>query len=141
MAADPTSIHRKGPAVEAKRAEVTGDKRETKFRLTLSAGVRAEIFTLANPYRVVIDLPDVAFRLPDGAGEKGRGLVSAFRFGLLDEGKARIVIDTTGPVIIKRADMAATGGKSVELVVALTGTSAQSFGAGIGGPRASTAKA
>ncbi len=107
--ADPGSVHRKSAAVEAKRAELKGDATSTKFLLGLSAGVRAEIFTLANPYRVVVDLPDVAFHLPDGTGQKGRGLVSAFRYGLLAEGKARVVIDTTGPVVIKRADMSGQG--------------------------------
>ena len=140
-AAEPTSIHRKGAAVEAKNAEVSGDARETTFRLALSAGVRAEIFTLANPYRVVIDLPDVAFHLPDGTGEKGRGLVSAFRFGQLAEGKARVVLDTTGPVVLKRADMTPTGGRAVELKIALAQTSAQSFGAGTGAAKAGAAKA
>ena len=140
-AAEPMSIHRKGAAVESKSAEVSGDARETTFRLALSAGVRAEIFTLANPYRVVIDLPDVAFHLPDGTGEKGRGLVAAFRFGLLAEGKARVVLDTTGPVVLKRADMTPTSGRAVELKIALVQTSVQSFGAGTGAPKAGAAKA
>lgn len=140
-AAEPTSIHRKSAMVEARRAELTGDRRTTAFRLALSAGVRAEIYTLANPYRVVVDLPDVAFQLPDGVGQQGRGLVSAFRYGLLAEGKARVVIDTAGPVVIKRADMAATGARSVELVIELGPTSAQSFGTGTGAARAAPAKA
>jgi N-acetylmuramoyl-L-alanine amidase len=139
--ADPGSVHRKGAAVEAKRAELKGDATSTQFLLGLSAGVRAEIFTLANPYRVVVDLPDVAFHLPDGTGQKGRGLVAAFRYGLLAEGKARVVIDTTGPVVIKRADMAAKDGSAVELAIDLAPTSAQSFGSGTGGARAAAAPA
>ena len=82
--------------MEAKRAEIKSDAASTKFLLGLSAGVRAEIFTLADPY-VVRDLPDVAFQLPDGTGQKGQGLISGFRYGLLAEGKARVVLDTSGP--------------------------------------------
>jgi N-acetylmuramoyl-L-alanine amidase len=134
-------VHRKSAAVEAKRAELKGDATSTMFLLGLSAGVRAEIFTLANPYRVVVDLPDVAFHLPDGTGQKGRGLVSAFRYGLLAEGKARVVIDATGPVIIKRADMTAKGGSAVELAIELAPTSVQSFGSGTGGARNAAAVA
>lgn len=131
--AEPSSVHRKSAAVEARHADLKSSKDGTTFLLGLSAGVRAEIFTLANPYRVVIDLPDVAFQLPDGAGQKGQGLVSAFRYGLLSEGKARVVIDTTGPVSIKRADLRPTGaGKAMELVILLSATSAQAFGAGTG---------
>ena len=56
-----------------------------KFLLGLSAGVRAEIFTLANPYRVVVDLPDVAFHLPDGTGQKGQR--ARFRLPLRSAGR------------------------------------------------------
>ncbi len=137
--ADPGSVHRKNVAVEAKRAEIKSDAASTKFLLGLSAGVRAEIFTLADPYRVVIDLPDVAFQLPEGTGQKGQGLISGFRYGLLAEGKARVVIDTTGPVVLKRADMTSKGGSAVELAIELAPTSAKSFGVGTGGGRAAAA--
>ncbi len=129
--AEPTSVHRKTAAVEARRAEVKAQAGATTFQLGLSAGVRAEIFTLASPYRVVIDLPDVAFQLADAIGQKGQGLVSNFRYGLLSEGKARIVLDTTGPVLIKRADLLPASG-GMELTVVLAPTSAQAFGAGTG---------
>lgn len=133
--AQQSSVHRKG--VEARRAEVAGDKRLTTFRMGLSRGVRAEIFTLADPYRVIIDLPDVAFHLPDGTGQKAQGLVTAFRYGLIAEGKARVVIDTSSPVLIKKADMTAKGsGEAVELAIQLAPTSAGSFGAGTGSARA-----
>jgi N-acetylmuramoyl-L-alanine amidase len=139
--ADPGSVHRKNVAVEAKHAEIKSDAASTKFLLGLSAGVRAEIFTLAEPYRVVIDLPDVAFQLPDGTGQKGQGLISGFRYGLLAEGKARVVVDTTGPVVLKRADMTSKGGSAVELALELAPTSAKSFGVGTGGGRAAATPA
>lgn len=133
--AQQSSVHRKG--VEARRAELAGDKRLTTFRMGLSRGVRAEIFTLADPYRVIIDLPDVAFHLPDGTGQKAQGLAKAFRYGLIAEGKARVVIDTSGPVLIKKANMTAKGGgDAVELAIELAPTSAGSFGAGTGSARA-----
>ncbi len=138
--AEPTSVHRKSAVIEATRAELRSEGTATTFLLGLSTGVRAEIFTLANPYRVVIDLPDVAFQLNEGAGQKGQGLVSGFRYGLLSEGKARVVLDTSGPVIIKRADIHASG-KGMELAVVLGPTSAQAFGGGTGGVQASAAPA
>jgi len=122
-------------SVEATRAELKVNGTRTSFVLDLSHGVRAEIFTLANPYRVIIDLPDVNFRLPKQAGQTGRGLVSAFRYGLLDEGKARIVLDTKKPVLIGNAGMAVRTGKAVRLTVELVGTTAKDFGAGTGGQR------
>jgi N-acetylmuramoyl-L-alanine amidase len=131
----PGSVHRKGMAVEAERAELSGDGSATTFHLDLSSGVQAEVFTLANPYRVVVDLPDVTFRLADGTGQKGQGLVSAFRYGLLAEGKARIVLDTTRPVLIRKAEMTAQSGEAVRLAIELAPTSSQAFGVGTGGQR------
>ena len=50
-----------------------------------------------------IDLPQIAFGLPEEAGRQGRGLVSAFRFGLIAPGKSRIVLDLAGPATIDKA--------------------------------------
>ncbi len=131
-----TSLRSKTTAVEARRAELSGGPTGTSFLLDLSSGVPAEVFTLANPYRVVVDLPDVTFHLPAGTGKKGQGLVSAFRYGLLAEGRARIVLDTVKPVLIRKAEMTSRGGQAVRLAIELTPTTAQIFGAGTGGLRA-----
>jgi N-acetylmuramoyl-L-alanine amidase len=126
-------------ASEAVGASVSISADATTFALTLSEGVPAEIFTLANPYRVIVDLPNVGFKLPAGTAKQSKGLISAFRYGLFAEGKARIVIDTTGPVQIKTAGMVrASSGVVLNLV--LIATDAASFGAGTGATR-STATA
>ncbi len=136
-----TSVHRKTITIEARRAELAGSASKTTFTLDLSAGVPAEVFTLANPYRVVVDLPDVTFALPDGTGQTGKGLVSAFRYGLLAVGKARIVLDTETPVVIRKAEMTARGGRAVRLAIELTPTTEKAFGVGTGGQRTTRASA
>lgn len=120
---------------EATSASVSANADTTTFDLTLSEGVPAEIFTLANPYRVIVDLPDVAFKLPPSASKQVQGLISAFRYGLFAEGKARVVIDTAGPVKIKAAGMTRVEGKGILLKLVLTATDAASFGAGTGAAR------
>ncbi len=123
-------------AAEATSARLDGDRNKTRFRTHLSKGVTAEIYTLANPYRVIVDLPNVSFRLETGTGSKGLGLVKAFRYGLFAEGKARIVLDTTGPVQIERAAMAGVkDADGVFLDVELVGVSREAFGAGTGASR------
>ncbi len=136
-----SSVHHKSARVEARRADLAGSASRTTFTVDLTAGVPAEVFTLANPYRVVIDLPDVTFRLPDRTGQKGHGLVTAFRYGLLAIGKARIVLDTKMPVLIRKAEMTARGGKAVRLAVQLVPTTAKTFGVGTGGQRTTRAPA
>lgn len=120
-------------------ASLTGNDTRTTFRLDLSAGVMAEIYTLANPYRVIVDLPDVAFRLPDGTGQQGTGLVRAFRYGLFAEKKARIVLDTTGPVRIEQAGMTAEpDGRGIVFTFDMVTTAPESFGMGTGAERAAS---
>ncbi len=82
---------------------VVGDESRTRFVLDISGEVDLSAFTLADPYRVVIDLPEVDFRLPAGTGSTGRGLVSDWRYGQFAAGRSRIVLDVTGPVKIDKA--------------------------------------
>src|SRR6476620_1832142 len=63
-------------------SRVGGDDAQTRFVMDFSKRVELHAFTLANPYRVVIDLPQVTFKLPPNTGASGRGLVKAYRFGL-----------------------------------------------------------
>jgi N-acetylmuramoyl-L-alanine amidase len=89
--------------VAASAVEIGGDEARTRFTLVLSAGTPYQHFTLADPYRIIIDMPDVSFRLPKGSGQQGHGLIQAYRYGLFAPGKSRIVIDLKGPVRIERA--------------------------------------
>lgn len=119
--------------VRATQIGLTGDKSKTTFSLTLSSGVTAEVFTLANPYRVIIDLPDVGFSLPPSAGTAKRGLVKAFRYGQFAEQKSRVVIDTNGPALITKAEMSSLpDGTSVRLDIDLVRTDPATFGEGTG---------
>ena len=65
----------------ASDARLAGDGKQTRFILDLDKPVQFRAFALADPYRVVVDLPQVNFQLPAGAGTAGRGLVKAFRYG------------------------------------------------------------
>jgi N-acetylmuramoyl-L-alanine amidase len=134
------SLAAPGNPSEATSAAVKVEADATTFELVLSEGVPAEIFTLASPYRVIVDLPDVTFKLAFVADKQAAGLISAFRYGLFAEGKARVVIDTTGPVKIKSAGMTRVN-KGVLLRLVLTATDAASFGSGSGSTRHSPAEA
>jgi N-acetylmuramoyl-L-alanine amidase len=80
-----------------------GDDAQTRMVVDFSEKVDIRAFALADPYRVVIDMPQVAFQLRPKTGEKGRGLIKAFRFGLVMPGGSRIVIDLTRPARIDKA--------------------------------------
>ena len=87
----------------ANDARVAGDRERTRFIADLSKKVDVHVFALGNPYRVIVDAPDVSFQMPDGVGKSKRGLVTAYRYGLFAPGKARIVIDVDGPFLVDKA--------------------------------------
>ena len=95
------AVKSRPPAALAEKAELNGDAARTSFTVTLTQAVQFNAFRLGNPNRVVLDIADVEFNLPPESGRQGRGLVSAFRFGLFAPGKSRIVIDTTRAVRIE----------------------------------------
>ncbi|MFN3868792.1 MAG: N-acetylmuramoyl-L-alanine amidase [Hyphomicrobiaceae bacterium] len=121
-------------AVLVKEARAKDMGEQTRFTMQLTKGVRVEVYTLANPYRVVIDMPDVGFALPDGTGRSGAGMVTAFRYGLFAERKARVVLDLASPAKIVSAAMSArpTPAEAVDLNIDLAPVSAAEFGGGTG---------
>lgn len=106
-----------GPLATA--AAMSGDATRTRLAFDLSAPVGFTVFRMTNPFRVVLDLDALEFRLPPETGRDGRALISAFRYGLFAPGKSRIVIDTAGPTRIDTARIVSipTGARlEVELV-------------------------
>jgi N-acetylmuramoyl-L-alanine amidase len=84
-------------------ARLAGDDRQTRLVIDISQKIDMRAFTLADPYRVVIEIPQVDFQLPTNTGEHGRGVIKAFRYGLVMSGRSRIVLDLTGPVRVTKA--------------------------------------
>jgi N-acetylmuramoyl-L-alanine amidase len=105
-----------------------GDLTETRLIMDLSRKVDLHAFTLADPYRVVVDIPEIVFRLPPKAGETGRGLIKAFRFGLMMEGGSRIVVDLAKPARVQKAFvMDPAAGEPARLVLDLVATDRVGF--------------
>ena len=101
-------------------ARLAGDGKQTRFILDLDKPIQFRAFTLADPYRVVMDIPQVNFQLAAGTGSVGRGLVKAFRYGLVMPGGSRIVFDLAGPAKIANSSMLeAANGQPPRLVLEL----------------------
>jgi N-acetylmuramoyl-L-alanine amidase len=109
-------------------ARLGGDASRTRLVIDLSRTIDIAAFTLADPYRVIVDLPQITFQLPARMGERGRGLVRAFRYGLVMQGGSRLVIDATGPVRIEKAFVLdAVDSDPARLVLDLVSTDRESF--------------
>ncbi len=118
------------PANVITATRVIGDETRTRFIADLTTDVDIQVFALADPYRIVIDLPEVHFQLEPGTGATGRGLISAYRFGLISRGKSRIVLDVTGPVRVDdQFVLAAVADQPARLVVDLVTTTPTAFAA------------
>jgi N-acetylmuramoyl-L-alanine amidase len=105
-----------------------GDDTQTRMIVDVSRKIDVRTFTLANPYRVVIDMPQVTFQLPPKAGEAGRGLIKAFRFGLVMQGGSRMVIDLARPAQIDMGFVLdSMADQPARLVLHLTATDRESF--------------
>jgi N-acetylmuramoyl-L-alanine amidase len=118
----------KSDSAVANDARLGGDLSRTRFVADLSAVVDFRAFTLSEPYRVIVDLPEVKFLMPSGVGGNGKGLVGAFRFGLFAPGKSRIVIDTVEPVKIEKAFVRKPeNGQPARLVLDLVRTTKEEF--------------
>ena len=114
----------------ATAARVAGDEARTRFVADLSVPVGYTVYVMANPYRVMIDLPQVSFSLPEGAGENARGLVTRYRFGPVDDAHSRIVLDTDGPVLIDKAFLQKPkDGQPARIVVDIVRTTQETFDA------------
>jgi N-acetylmuramoyl-L-alanine amidase len=81
---------------------VGGDDTQTRMVVDFSQKVDIRAFALADPYRVVIDMPQVVFHFSPKAGETRGGMVKAFRFGLVMPGGSRMVIDLARPARIDK---------------------------------------
>lgn len=83
-------------------AQIGGDIQHTQFVAFLSKKVEFRIFSITDPYRIVVDLPETDIQVP---GDKGRGLILSSRSGLLAPGKSRIVIDLVEPALIEKSEL------------------------------------
>lgn len=114
-------------------ARAAGNLDRTRFVIDLEEAVEFAAFTLADPYRVVIDVPELDFSGLAENSRDGRGLVGTFRYGLIAKGKSRMVLDLTEPVNIDESFvLESLEGQPARLVFDLVPASREEFLEGVG---------
>ena len=100
----------------------------TRIVFDFTEAIDAHLFALDAPYRVVIDFPEVGWRLPPRPLPRADGVYEKLRYGLYKPGNSRVVIDLSQPAQIRNAIMfppTATHGH--RLVLELNATSRAKF--------------
>jgi N-acetylmuramoyl-L-alanine amidase len=101
------------PKIEAIAARLDQHKDHARLIFETSGPVKAEAFAVSAPDRIIVDLPEVAFRIDPAVGRlngsgkgasSGEALVKSYRFGQFAPGRSRIVIDLARPAQVTRAE-------------------------------------
>ena len=107
----------------------------TRLVLELSDPVNLRTFTLANPARVIVDMPEVSWRLTSPPQPSPHGAIKSYRYGLFREGDSRMVIDLNTPVSVKDAVvLPPSGGFGYRVVIDMFPTEKASFDTNAGWP-------
>lgn len=133
-------------AVVARSVDLQTAGELTRLVFELSAPITAKGHVLAQPDRVVIDLPEITFQIDPSKGRGPAtpkpdprrrqmqtaqpllGAVSSYRFGLVSPGKSRVVIDLAHPSRIARLiSEPLPGGQGARLVIELGKTERSAF--------------
>lgn len=98
-------------------ARIAGDDARTRVVVEFDRKPDFSLHYVADPVRVVVDLPETAFGLKADSLEP-RGLFDAIRYGGMGAGSSRIVLSAKGPVAVTHAEVIAEeGGKGYRLVL------------------------
>jgi N-acetylmuramoyl-L-alanine amidase len=85
-------------------ARIAGDEARTRIVMDFDRAPTIETRYIANPDRIVVDLPATAFAFAE-ADLKATGLFSDIRYGSMDAGSARLVLTAARPARLATAEV------------------------------------
>ena len=108
-----------GP-VAVRSVAIGGDETATTITIDLARPTSVGVFALADPARLVVDLPGASFEIAKSVAQSGHGLIGPWRFGAFAAGRGRIVFDARDAVRIDHAELiAGDATRPTRIVVAL----------------------
>ena len=100
---------------------------KTRIVMDVKGPISYKYFLLANPYRLVLDMLEVDFELNPVSGVLTGGVLG-YRFGLLQPGISRVVIDLSKPLLVDKHFIIKPGAKpQSRLVIDLVPTTRSKF--------------
>jgi N-acetylmuramoyl-L-alanine amidase len=122
--------------VEPARTSLAAVGPELRLSIGLSQGVPYRIFTLADPWRLVVDFSEVDWTALDPARLTASRRIVAARTGRLGPGWSRLVLELRAPMALRQAEMATDPEAGAVLKLVLAATDAARFRAAAGAPAA-----
>lgn len=113
------------PALTGAHIDRHGGGSRVVFEITAPA--RFSIMTLADPYRIVIEIEEVRWQLANQQIAVDDDIIARVRYGLFRPGTSRIVLDCVQPAVVDAAYLAGTGSGDYHLVVDLAAVSHAAF--------------
>nr|WP_245423495.1 N-acetylmuramoyl-L-alanine amidase [Rhizobium subbaraonis] len=111
------SIPAENSALLAYSGRMAGDDARTRVIIDFDKRPDISVHYVANPYRILIDLPETVFALKKDEFA-ARGLFTDVRFGAMAEGRSRIVLTADRPASVTSTEVREEeGGKSFRLVI------------------------
>lgn len=92
-------------------ARIAGDDARTRLVIDFDRKPDFEVHYVANPYRVLIDLPETDFGIKAEEME-ARGIISDIRYGTMAAGRSRIVLTARRPIGVVLAEVQQEKGAS-----------------------------
>lgn len=115
------------PTIDVSSARLGQHTDKTRFVMELSAAPKYDVFLLADPYRIVIDLPELNWQADVNASRK-KGLVENYRFGLFKKDTSRVVLDVGRPVkVLRTVVLPPSSGKPYRFFIDIQETDDASF--------------
>lgn len=104
------------------------NKSTTRLVIELDQKISPQVFGLANPYRIVIDLPEVEFTLPNQRLSIRGGVIDRLRYGAFKPGSSRLVLDlNTSAKVSKKFILSPDLNNNWRLVIDLSPTNHKEF--------------
>lgn len=84
--------------------KMAGDANRARIVIHFDREPEPKWFLLRGPHRLVVDLPVTTFAF-DPSSLEARGLIAGVRYGLLSEGRSRLILSTSGPFQVEKLNI------------------------------------
>jgi N-acetylmuramoyl-L-alanine amidase len=126
-------VSKAGPPPVVMSARIGAHDDRTRLVIELSDPIALRAFSLVNPNRVILDMPEVVWRM--GTAPAPTGLIKAYRYGLFRGGNSRMVVDLVRPARLgETLVIPPTAGFGYRVVIDLFPTTQTAFESDSGWP-------